>query len=120
MYPDHFGKVVVSYGQSACGCVCMIDFPPGNPFSHIGSPIAGPCQFPTLGFVVDQYRAKERFVAEDFWKIDGKSSLFPCLFLFPVSADSDPMLAVKHKPPGAAHGAEFTWARSVRTSKAKQ
>ena len=30
----------------------------------------GPCQFPTLGFVVDRYRAIEAFVPEDFWSID--------------------------------------------------
>ncbi|KAL8293634.1 hypothetical protein RQP46_000335 [Phenoliferia psychrophenolica] len=29
----------------------------------------GPCQFPTLGFVVDQYERVEAFVAEDFWYI---------------------------------------------------
>ncbi|CAG8705748.1 10050_t:CDS:10, partial [Acaulospora morrowiae] len=29
----------------------------------------GPCQFPTLGFVVDQYFKVQNFVAETFWKI---------------------------------------------------
>jgi len=29
----------------------------------------GPCQFPTLGFVVERYKAIERFVPEPFWKI---------------------------------------------------
>ncbi|XP_049869431.1 DNA topoisomerase 3-alpha [Pectinophora gossypiella] len=29
----------------------------------------GSCQFPTLGFVVERYRAVEAFVAEPFWKI---------------------------------------------------
>ena len=29
----------------------------------------GSCQFPTLGFVVEQYWNRERFVPEDFWKI---------------------------------------------------
>ncbi|CAH2980191.1 unnamed protein product [Chilo suppressalis] len=29
----------------------------------------GSCQFPTLGFVVERYRAVESFVAEQFWKI---------------------------------------------------
>ena len=29
----------------------------------------GPCQFPTLGFVVERYKEIERFVAEKFWKI---------------------------------------------------
>lgn len=31
----------------------------------------GSCQFPTLGFVVERYRAVENFVAEPFWKIKG-------------------------------------------------
>ncbi|KAG0313479.1 DNA topoisomerase [Dissophora globulifera] len=30
----------------------------------------GPCQFPTLGFVVDQYRRVESFIPESFWKIE--------------------------------------------------
>ncbi|CAG9786074.1 unnamed protein product [Diatraea saccharalis] len=29
----------------------------------------GSCQFPTLGFVVERYRAVENFIAEQFWKI---------------------------------------------------
>lgn len=29
----------------------------------------GSCQFPTLGFVVDQYWKRERFVTEPFWSI---------------------------------------------------
>ncbi|GAA5924630.1 hypothetical protein JCM10213_000401 [Rhodosporidiobolus nylandii] len=29
----------------------------------------GPCQFPTLGFVVDQYERQQAFVAEPFWSI---------------------------------------------------
>lgn len=30
----------------------------------------GPCQFPTLGFVVDRYMAIKNFVPERFWRID--------------------------------------------------
>ncbi|KAJ3336283.1 DNA topoisomerase 3-alpha [Gonapodya sp. JEL0774] len=30
----------------------------------------GPCQFPTLGFVVDRYRLKANFETELFWRID--------------------------------------------------
>ncbi|CAH2001979.1 unnamed protein product [Acanthoscelides obtectus] len=29
----------------------------------------GSCQFPTLGFVVERYKAIEEFIPEDFWKI---------------------------------------------------
>lgn len=29
----------------------------------------GPCQFPTLGFVVERYLAIERFQAEPYWKL---------------------------------------------------
>ncbi|KAF9963982.1 DNA topoisomerase [Mortierella alpina] len=32
----------------------------------------GPCQFPTLGFVVDQYRRVENFIPENFWKLELK------------------------------------------------
>ncbi|KAG0022004.1 DNA topoisomerase [Entomortierella chlamydospora] len=32
----------------------------------------GPCQFPTLGFVVDQYRRVENFIPENFWKLEMK------------------------------------------------
>jgi DNA topoisomerase-3 len=31
--------------------------------------LAGPCQFPTLGFVVDQYSRVQSFVPEPFWYI---------------------------------------------------
>ena len=31
----------------------------------------GTCQFPTVGFVVERYKAIERFVPESFWKIKG-------------------------------------------------
>lgn len=30
----------------------------------------GSCQFPTLGFVVDQWKKRENFIPEDFWYID--------------------------------------------------
>ena len=29
----------------------------------------GPCQFPTLGFIVERYQAIQRFIPEDFWFI---------------------------------------------------
>ncbi|KAI1297408.1 DNA topoisomerase [Mortierella claussenii] len=32
----------------------------------------GPCQFPTLGFVVDQFRRVENFIPESFWKLEMK------------------------------------------------
>ena len=32
----------------------------------------GSCQFPTLGFVVERYKAIESFIPENFWKIKGK------------------------------------------------
>ncbi|KAF9158345.1 DNA topoisomerase [Actinomortierella ambigua] len=40
---------------------------------QLKSPISyGPCQFPTLGFVVDQYRRVENFIPEEFWKLELK------------------------------------------------
>ncbi len=44
--------------------------------------ILGPCQFPTLGFVVARYKRVNAFVPEDFWKLslnvqkDGKTVNF--------------------------------------------
>eukprot|EP00917_Polyrhabdina_sp_WS-2016_P025155 GHVP01054217.1.p1 GENE.GHVP01054217.1~~GHVP01054217.1.p1 ORF type:complete len:755 (-),score=132.18 GHVP01054217.1:18-2282(-) len=29
----------------------------------------GPCQFPTLGFIVEQYKRTKEFISEDFWSI---------------------------------------------------
>ncbi|KAG0232005.1 DNA topoisomerase [Actinomortierella wolfii] len=38
---------------------------------QLTTPISyGPCQFPTLGFVVDQYRRVENFIPEEFWKLE--------------------------------------------------
>lgn len=31
----------------------------------------GSCQFPTLGFVVERFKARESFQSEKFWKIEG-------------------------------------------------
>lgn len=44
----------------------------GNRFQELASKLIsyGSCQFPTLGFVVDQYWKVENFVPEDFWKIE--------------------------------------------------
>ena len=30
----------------------------------------GSCQFPTMGFIVERYRAIQEFVSENFWKIE--------------------------------------------------
>lgn len=34
----------------------------------------GSCQFPTLGFVVERYKAIQAFIPEQFWKIKGMLS----------------------------------------------
>lgn len=34
--------------------------------------LKGPCQFPTLGFVVDRYWQIENFISEKFWYIECK------------------------------------------------
>lgn len=38
-------------------------------FNDITSISYGPCQFPTLGFIVDRYNKRETFVKEKCWKI---------------------------------------------------
>eukprot|EP00466_Bigelowiella_natans_P007193 jgi/Bigna1/57958/fgenesh1_pm.42_\ len=48
----------------------------------------GPCQFPTLGFVVERFLERESFVSEPFWKI-----------------------AVTHKPEKDGPTAYFSWER---------
>ena len=41
----------------------------------------GSCQFPTLGFVVERYKARESFIPEPFWKIIvGSVPLFITIF----------------------------------------
>jgi DNA topoisomerase-3 len=42
-----------------------------RPFASDGGLISyGPCQFPTLGFIVDAYMKRKNFVPEKFWVID--------------------------------------------------
>ncbi|KAJ3142408.1 DNA topoisomerase [Geranomyces variabilis] len=70
----------------------------------------GPCQFPTLGFIVERYMKNQRFVPETFWKIevsiirDGSTAKFDwardrlfdqhlCLVLYEMCMD-DPMATV--------------------------
>ncbi len=35
----------------------------------------GSCQFPTMGFVVERYKAIQNFVPEAFWKIAGEKTI---------------------------------------------
>lgn len=37
----------------------------------------GSCQFPTLGFVVERYKAIKEFISEQFWKLSGKDICNP-------------------------------------------
>ncbi len=40
-----------------------------RPWRHVQLLSWGPCQFATLGFVVDRAWKIERFVSEDFWSV---------------------------------------------------
>ena len=51
-------KQVVSYGRSQ-----------HSSLHPLLMPVSGPCQFPTLGFVVDQYSRVQAFIPEPFWYI---------------------------------------------------
>lgn len=42
----------------------------------------GSCQFPTLGFVVERYKAVQAFIPEPFWKIKGKFYFDISYYLF--------------------------------------
>uniref|UniRef100_A0A914C8T8 DNA topoisomerase n=1 Tax=Acrobeloides nanus TaxID=290746 RepID=A0A914C8T8_9BILA len=44
----------------------------GNHFSRSDVISYGSCQFPTLGFVVERYKAIQEFVSEQFWKLIGR------------------------------------------------
>jgi DNA topoisomerase-3 len=72
----------------------------------------GPCQFPTLGFVVERYWQRENFILEKFWSLsvthsrDGIDVLFSwdrqrlfdrlcCLLLYERCIQS-PMATVKN------------------------
>ena len=56
---------MVSYGMSS---ETALAFPPCRR-RELKPPRTGPCQFPTLGFVVDQYERVNAFVPEPFWYI---------------------------------------------------
>jgi DNA topoisomerase III len=53
---------VISYGKSLLSKTEL-------KFALTGSSNAGPCQFPTLGFVVQRYNQVKSFVPETFWYI---------------------------------------------------
>ena len=36
----------------------------------------GSCQFPTLGFIIERYKAIENFIPEGFWKLKGECLAF--------------------------------------------
>ncbi|XP_004342668.2 topoisomerase III [Capsaspora owczarzaki ATCC 30864] len=68
----------------------------------------GPCQFPTLGFIVDRYRRVKAFVPEEFWTI-----VVACPS--PSSESSAAAVAVPQKPgkkgKAASDTVPFTWVR---------
>ena len=51
------GKII-SYGR------CFLPF-----MLHLFTLLKGPCQFPTLGFVVEQFQRIRDFISETFWYI---------------------------------------------------
>jgi len=64
----------------------------------------GPCQIPTLGFVVDRYRARAQFVPQPFWYLemywDGKRE-----------ASTTGEESKKSNTQSSSHGVTFRWAR---------
>ncbi|CAB9506981.1 topoisomerase 3-alpha [Seminavis robusta] len=62
----------------------------------------GPCQFPTLGFIVERWARMETFVSEKFWSIELRITV-------PVpGADNDQNV---NPQPGRTRSIEFTWKR---------
>ncbi|KAL5524020.1 hypothetical protein ACEPAG_8193 [Sanghuangporus baumii] len=69
-----------------------------NQIQDAGTPVSyGPCQFPTLGFVVSRYEQVQSFVPETFWYI-----------FLALSRASSPE---KGKNAGAQETTEFSWRR---------
>ena len=70
-----------------------------------GGPISyGPCQFPTLGFVVSRYEQVKAFVPETFWYI--------YLSLTRQSSPKKPSSSGKKKKVDDEDVTEFTWKRN--------
>lgn len=59
---DLLSEKIISYGAFGFFRIVM-------PFHLLTVPFSGPCQFPTLGFVVDQYEKVRAFRPETFWYI---------------------------------------------------
>ena len=78
-------------------------------FRNLGSLLVsyGPCQFPTLGFVVDRYERVANFVPEDFWTLElwlrmGETTQWE------TAATSTATLRHRVPPSGSRSGSETT------------
>jgi DNA topoisomerase-3 len=73
---QELSEKVISYGMFAFSSVSLAKADSLAPL------VQGSCQFPTLGFIVDQYRRVQEFDPESFWKLElvlrkeGKSVYF--------------------------------------------
>jgi len=72
-FADLQGKTI-SYGaraalQSNGDCRGVEAHCDDLPRTCAGEEVSGPCQFPTLGFVVERYFRVQNFVPEPFWKL---------------------------------------------------
>ena len=65
----------------------------------------GPCQFPTLGFIVERWARIETFQPETYWSIDLKLT-FPTSDISSESNGNSPLM--NH---GASRSISFTWKR---------
>ncbi|KAJ1911822.1 DNA topoisomerase 3-alpha, partial [Tieghemiomyces parasiticus] len=73
----------------------------------------GPCQFPTLGFVVDQYLKVERFIPEPFWQIDVTHTKPAAELDDDGKGESGhPAVPVKEGMTNQRAHAKFTWTRT--------
>lgn len=66
----------------------------------------GPCQFPTLGFVVERWARIETFVPEDFWFLELK------LQINPQQQEENAENEAPHAPQQQGRMIHFTWRRS--------
>lgn len=63
-FKNKFAGMKDLHGAISFGTQCI------TLFAYLLTAFVGPCQFPTLGFVVDRYKEIADFQSENFWYIE--------------------------------------------------
>lgn len=73
----------------------------------------GPCQFPTLGFVVDQYKRVSNFTPEPFWYISLEAKMPRSFIDYQISvAEKGPSPKTKSRAKKPKDTLAFKWSRN--------